>query len=378
MRGTEFQPGPAGPGPAAAMPSEPRPVLERGQRGPNFALRSTQGNIERFYDRFVGNLVLLLLYPSQQAPGADEALRNLAAATAALEQADVGAIAVGRDDLDSLRATRTALRLDFPMYWDGEGKVGIAYGLDSVADGGCLAYLFDRNQRVLAAFPGGSDQAERALAYLAEEAPQRPAARVVTQQAPVLLVPGVFSPELCQQAIDAWRGSHDEGQVAMPERAYADDAQERPANTQYLSLKKRLDHVADDQLNPVLMNVIRTRVAPELRKSFQFRFGAMERVCIGAYDAGRGDYFRPHRDNITERTRDRSFAITLNLNDDYEGGGVRFAEFSDDVYRPQAGGALIFSCSLLHEALPVTKGTRFGAFTFFYPHGHQADNPLPR
>ncbi len=177
--------------------------------------------------------------------------------------------------------------------------------------------------------------------------------------------------------MDAWRLSHDEGLVAMPTRAYADDAKNRPANAEYLSLKKRLDHVADDSLNPLLMDTIRSRVAPELRQAFQFRLGAMERVCIGAYEADRGDFFRPHRDNITEATRERAFAVTINLNEDYEGGGVKFAEFSDDVYRPGAGGAVIFSCSLLHEALPVTKGTRFGAFTFLYPQGHKADNPLP-
>ena len=27
---------------------------------------------------------------------------------------------------------------------------------------------------------------------------------------------------------------------------------------------------------------------------------------------------------------------------------------------------MVFSCALLHEALPVTKGRRFGAFIFAY------------
>jgi hypothetical protein len=35
------------------------------------------------------------------------------------------------------------------------------------------------------------------------------------------------------------------------------------------------------------------------------------------------------------------------------------------AYRPPAGGGVVFSCSLLHEALPVTEGRRFGLFTFF-------------
>ena len=40
--------------------------------------------------------------------------------------------------------------------------------------------------------------------------------------------------------------------------------------------------------------------------------------------------------------------MSVNLNDDYEGGAVRFPEFGGGLYRPPAGGALVFSCSLLH------------------------------
>jgi len=58
--------------------------------------------------------------------------------------------------------------------------------------------------------------------------------------------------------------------------------------------------------------------------------------------------------------------MSVNLNDGYEGGAVRFPEFSDELYRAPAGGAVIFSCSLLHEAMPVDRGTRFVALSFLY------------
>lgn len=35
------------------------------------------------------------------------------------------------------------------------------------------------------------------------------------------------------------------------------------------------------------------------------------------------------------------------------------------LYSLGRGGALLFSCTLLHEALPVTAGKRFAMFTFF-------------
>ena len=57
--------------------------------------------------------------------------------------------------------------------------------------------------------------------------------------------------------------------------------------------------------------------------------------------------------------------MTLNLNtDEYEGGELRFPEFGPNLYRPGAGDAVVFSCSLLHEALDVTKGSRFTLLSF--------------
>jgi predicted 2-oxoglutarate/Fe(II)-dependent dioxygenase YbiX len=56
----------------------------------------------------------------------------------------------------------------------------------------------------------------------------------------------------------------------------------------------------------------------------------------------------------------RRFAVTINLNaEDYEGGDLRLPEFDRRTYRAPTGGAVVFSCSLLHEATPVTKGTRY-------------------
>ena len=36
------------------------------------------------------------------------------------------------------------------------------------------------------------------------------------------------------------------------------------------------------------------------------------------------------------------------------------------TYRPPSGGAVVFSCSLLHEATPVTAGTRYCVLPFLY------------
>ncbi len=47
--------------------------------------------------------------------------------------------------------------------------------------------------------------------------------------------------------------------------------------------------------------------------------------------------------------------MTLNLKgDEYEGGELVFPEYGLGRYKPGNGHAVIFSCSLRHEALPVT------------------------
>jgi predicted 2-oxoglutarate/Fe(II)-dependent dioxygenase YbiX len=103
---------------------------------------------------------------------------------------------------------------------------------------------------------------------------------------------------------------------------------------------------------------------PLVKRSFQFEATRMERYIVGRYEAGAG-HFRPHRDNTTKGTAHRRFAVTINLNaGDYEGGDLRFPEYGARTYRAPTGGAVVFSCSLLHEATPVTRGERYAFLPF--------------
>ena len=109
------------------------------------------------------------------------------------------------------------------------------------------------------------------------------------------------------------------------------------------------------------------RLAPEILKVFQFEVTRIERYIVACYDAADGGYFRPHRDNTTSATAHRRFAVSINLNaEEFEGGDLRFPEFGRQTYRPPTGGAVVFSCSLLHEATPVTRGTRYATLPFLF------------
>ena len=93
----------------------------------------------------------------------------------------------------------------------------------------------------------------------------------------------------------------------------------------------------------------------------------VERLLVGCYEAESGGHFRAHRDNTTRGTAHRRFAVTVNLNaEEYEGGDLLFPEFGPRTYRAPTGGAIVFSCALLHQAMPVTKGRRFAFLPFLY------------
>jgi predicted 2-oxoglutarate/Fe(II)-dependent dioxygenase YbiX len=134
------------------------------------------------------------------------------------------------------------------------------------------------------------------------------------------------------------------------------------------TVKSRDDHVVrDPDLLRRLTTTIGRRLLPEIRKAFAFDATRFEGFKIACYDATRGGFFRPHRDNLTPATAHRVFALTLNLNDDdYVGGQVRFPEYGNRLYRPDEGTALVFSCAHLHEVLDVTAGRRFVLLSFLY------------
>ena len=340
---------------STTAPAHPLP----GDRAPDFWLPHPEGQFGRFYDRFQGNPALLLFYRTAEAPSAKAALEALKARSAVWQAAGAKAVAVTRDSVEINAALQPALDLPLTLFSDPEGAITRGYGADRLEDG-LLCLLLDSNQRVLSAFAGSGSVVDRALDALAEADPLSD-----EDQAPVLLIPRVLSPQDCRELIADWRADHAEGAIRARSTA-SEDAASRVVDH---ASKKRLDHRPGDARNQALTEVVMRRVAPELMKCYQFETEALERFCIAAYDAGRGDYFRPHRDNSTPQTATRRFALTLNLNEDYEGGGLRFPEFGGRLYSTAAGGAVLFSCSLLHEALPVTRGQRFVALTFLYGKG---------
>jgi predicted 2-oxoglutarate/Fe(II)-dependent dioxygenase YbiX len=313
-------------------------------------------------DQFVGKPLLLAFYSPDPAGEHVRVLRDLAEHYAALSELGVQVAAIGSQaPAEQIELVRSHA-LPFPLLSDADGKVAASF--DAVARTGLRkALLIAPGVQIVAEYmpPLDGSLAQRALAD-ARAAFQREPGRLVVQQAPVLLIRNVIPPEMCQRLMHAWEveGHQEYGSVKE-----VDGQAVRAVDHGH---KKRSDYYVrnNPELNQLVVNYIGRRVVPEINWSFFYRVTKFEDFRVGCYDAGAGGYFRAHRDNTTPATRQRKFAMSLLLNDDYEGGTLRFPEHGPHAYRPEAGAAVIFSCNLLHEATDVTAGRRFVLLSFFW------------
>jgi predicted 2-oxoglutarate/Fe(II)-dependent dioxygenase YbiX len=275
-----------------------------------------------------------------------------------LDAAGTMAAALATCEAELWRVVRSAQPGDTTCLMDRAGDFDRALGI-----AGPTAVLVDASGRLAAIVPQPDPDsiATRVHALHAETD-----AHVVTAQAPVLLVDRAVEPVLCAALIDHW---HRGGKLADGV-ASAAGASNADADT-----KRRRDVPVDDkQLFMALRESLVRRVVPAIFRAFQARIVQIELPRIGCYDSESGGWFRRHRDNTTPFTAHRQFAISVNLNptQEYDGGEVRFPEFGRQLYRPSAGGALVFSCALLHEVIPLRRGRRFGLFTFLHDENRDA------
>jgi predicted 2-oxoglutarate/Fe(II)-dependent dioxygenase YbiX len=222
--------------------------------------------------------------------------------------------------------------------------------------------VLDPMLRVLKVFPFTADGADRAamLAYVeALPPPERHTGAEI--QAPVLMLPNIFEPELCRRLVALYE---EHGGV---ESGFMREVGGRTMLASDPKHKRRRDYLIQDMalIDETKARVMR-RLVPEIAKVYQFQVTRMERFIVACYAADEDGHFNAHRDNTTKGTAHRRFAVSLNLNDDYDGGELAFPEFGPRRFRPPAGGAVVFSCSLLHQADLVTRGRRYVFLPFLY------------
>lgn len=183
----------------------------------------------------------------------------------------------------------------------------------------------------------------------------------VEMHAPVLIIPRVLEPRLCEHLIGLYEAGDVQETGVMRER------DGRTLHELDGSFKRRSDHlITEPELIEAISMRIARRVTEPLRRAFQFEATQIERHIVSCYDSESGGRFLPHRDNTTPGTAHRRFAVSINLNDAFEGGDLFFPEFGPRRYKPPVGAAVVFGCGLLHSVSRVTSGRRFAYLPFLY------------
>jgi predicted 2-oxoglutarate/Fe(II)-dependent dioxygenase YbiX/peroxiredoxin len=183
----------------------------------------------------------------------------------------------------------------------------------------------------------------------------------VSMSAPALIVPRVLNFELCDFLVQFYeqQGGEDSGFLV--------DVGGKTTTLVDYRLKRRNDLVvAAPELRELIGGQIVRRLLPAVERYFQFQATRMDRYIVACYDSGIGGHFYRHRDNVNAGAQHRRFAVTINLNSDYDGCDLLFPEFGRKVYRAPHGGALVFSCGALHQVTPITRGRRYAFLAFLY------------
>ena len=344
-----------------SFPAAKQGPLTIGERLCDLAFLEAGGQPLSLYDsRIFGwpKAVHLAARPEAMA----EALAQFAALAPDYARTETHVLAVSRATAAENAALVARLGLPFPLLSDPEGALHAAAGLGAEAE--AVTLLFDPVLRLERRLEGGG-QAEAALAWARRRA-EALGSPIVAAQAPVLAVPNVIDRDHCRRLIAYWEAGE-----KLQDRVVGRDDDGNRANAR---TKSRSDVVLPDggPESEELIGALSRRLLPEVLKALNFRVSRMEHFRVGCYDAGAGGHFAPHRDNTTPLTAHRRYAMTLNLNTgDYEGGFLRLPEYGRQLYAPPAGGAMVFSCSLLHLATPVTSGRRFVVVGFFWSEAEQ-------
>lgn len=322
-----------------------RDLIGRGERAPDFALPGVdREKASRFYG-FVGGTPAVVVFSGADGDTARELAIELRHRLS--DAAQVHLVSGDPDESDEA------------AFVDATGDVHGAYGID--ADAQPTAVVVDRNVRVVAVHqPAAIDTAGEVVAAIEAVAVDGPGGRA-PRHAPVLLVPDVLDDAWCDRLIEVWRTA------APVETGVETTADGRRVEALDRLRKRRRDHVVTDSgiLKELTMHVGR-RVIPEVHKAFAFSATRFEGFKLGCYTAADAGFFDAHRDNLSEATAHRRFALSLNLNEDYEGGELTFPEYGAQRYRPERGEALVFSGAHLHQVHPVTEGQRFVLLSFLF------------
>ena len=315
-------------------------------------------------DAMAGWYLVFCLFGSAGAPRAQEAIQAVNAHRDRFDDARFSFFGISTDPEDESLGRVTDAMPGIRFMWDADETVSRLLGaLPARRDESDQTYrrqwvVVDPTLHVLATLPFAEDGSDaEALFEMLDRQPHPSRFAGFEIPAPVLVLPNVFSTDLCRHLIGLYDGQGGSESGVMRNNVGVYDR----------SFKSRKDVTVEDEgLKRHLQGLISRRVLPELEKLFFMKITRMERYMVGCYSAEDGGHFRPHRDNNSEITAHRRFAISINLNGDFEGGAVSFPEYNSRGIKAPPGWCVVFPCAALHAVSKVTRGRRYAFLPFVY------------
>ncbi len=336
--------------------------LSAGDPLPWFTQNSTSS--EKYQIQTAGGRYLLLAFFGTVADDGGKAMLTLTHQARHLfddQKLAFFGVSISPSDQQSVKEALPGIR----HFWDFDTSVSRACGAVSIEQTEIFRrfwVIVNPDMRIRAVLDAtGADAGVATVLAALESLPPVDQYNGLATQAPILILPNVFEAERCRRFIQMYE------EAGGRESGFMRDINGKTVEVMDRSHKSRSDFmITDESLQAEIQSIFRRRVVPEIKKAHQFEVTRMERYLIGCYDAENGGHFRQHRDNTTKGTAHRRFAVSVNLNDEFDGGEVSFPEYGARGYKAPTGGAVVFSCSLLHAVSPITRGKRFAFLPFLY------------
>jgi peroxiredoxin len=333
-------------------------LLSEGDIAPDCILADPDGKeVNLRSDSIAGNPIVILFCP--RLAGASKDLLTCFSEHSDALSANGARLFTITLDKASVAASQN---LGFPILLDRREQVFSAFTAPRDIPS---TIVLRRNHHVAGIFRGEPEtQVATTLSLLDGMARERKTVLMDTHP-PVLLVPDAFSRQDCARLINIFET---QGQTFAPPgtaKDYFGGTDYKMRIPEHMR-EDRIDHFFYDKRTVAFLVGRINRIVPEVFKAFHYRITKYEALRMACYQGHRGGYSHGHRDNIAPFLY-RRFAMSINLNtEEFEGGELRFPEFGDQRYRPETGAAIIFSSSLLHEAMHVTAGRRFVFLSFMF------------
>ncbi|WP_435418656.1 redoxin domain-containing protein [Parerythrobacter aurantius] len=318
-------------------------------------------------DHLSGCAMLLVFLGDPYSEQAEALLRALAGLEERFLAAGAAALAISASsDAARNKALKRATGFPWSIACDASGALFASYGLHKGHDLANRLVLLTpyRQVRTWFDFDGNARPTLETIMEMLDNAQAAEELRWSPPHAPVLIVPNVLSAEECGRLVESVETDTpfmirrpQPGEVAGNYRipVYEYDRQDR------------VDLIIKDQNTLAFLDErIFGRVVPMIKKALSFDVTRREDLHIARYVGAREGNAIGHRDNTSPPGAHRRFALSMSLNDDYEGGGIAFREFSPRGYRVPAGTAMVFSSSLLHEVEETTAGVRYNLISHLF------------